>query len=515
MIVLKFGGTSVGDPEAIERLAEVVRTRLEHGATVVVSAMSGTTNTLLEIAEQSSRGQLIVAVRLVEGMRERHLRAAERLLGPGAAADDLCGELSALCDELASLAEALSVLGHLTPRSEDAITAFGEQLSAPLVAAALEHRGLPARLLEARDIVITDDRFTKAMPQPELIAREARRLILPIIREGGVPVMGGYIGATAQGITTTLGRGGSDYTAALIGAALDAQAIEIWTDVDGMLTGDPRVVSGARLIQHIRFDEASELASFGAKVLHPATIAPAVRRGIPVFIYNSRAPQGCGTRITADAPRGGVTAVAGRGNITVLKLRSPRMLLAHGILHRIFELFEKHRVSVDVVATSEVSISVTIDDPARLEELVVDLTPFGDVVVERNRAILAVVGSGLGGAGGAMANALRALGDIRVQMISLSATEINLTLVVDGENLNPGLRLLHEAFFGASVVATNVADTTDPADSTNAEGSTRTADTTNTTDTTRTADTTRIAHTINGTDATGVADNSGDIGGHA
>jgi aspartate kinase len=453
VIVLKFGGTSVGDPEAIERLAGVVRTRLERGALVVVSAMSGTTNTLLEIAEQASRGQLIVALRLVEGIRERHLRAAVALLGAGPVADELCAELSALCDELASLAEALSVLGHLTPRSEDAIAAFGEQLSAPLVAAALEHRGLPARLLDAREFVITDDSFTRAVPQPEAIAREARRVLLPILRDGRVPVMGGYIGATAQGVTTTLGRGGSDYTAALVGAALEATAIEIWTDVDGMLTGDPRVVEGARLIEHIRFDEAAELASFGAKVLHPATIAPAVRRGIPVFIYNSRAPEGCGTRITADAPRRGVSAVAGKGNVTVLRVRSPRMLLAHGILRRIFEVFERHRVSVDVVATSEVSLSVTIDDPARLEELVVDLAPFGDVTVERQRAILAVVGSGLGDAGGVMARALGALGDIRVQMISLSATEINLTLVVDGDSLNPGLRLLHVAFFGGGAGA--------------------------------------------------------------
>lgn len=453
MIVLKFGGTSVADPAAIERLAGVVRTRLDRGAVVVVSAMSGTTNTLLEIAEQSSRGQLIVALRLVEGIRERHLRAAETLVGPGAAADELCAELSALCDELASLAEALSVLGHLTPRSEDAIAAFGEQLSAPLVAAALECRGLPARLLDAREVVVTDDSFTKAVPQPDAIAREARRILLPIVHDGHVPVLGGYIGATAQGVTTTLGRGGSDYSAALVGAALDAAAIEIWTDVDGMLTGDPRVVEGARLIERIRFDEAAELASFGAKVLHPATIAPAVRRGIPVFIYNSRVPEGRGTRITADAPRRGVTAVAGKGNISVLKVRSPRMLLAHGVLRRIFEVFERHRVSVDVVATSEVSLSVTLDDPARLEELVVDLVPFGDVTVERQRAILAVVGSGLGDAGGVMARALGALGDMRVHMISLSATEINLTLVVDGDSLNPGLRLLHDEFFGGSAGA--------------------------------------------------------------
>lgn len=448
MRVIKFGGTSVGDAEAIERLAGVVRMRADGGAVVIVSAMSGTTNTLLEIAEQSARGQLIVALRLVEGIRERHLRTASLLLGTGAEADELCSELSASCDELASLAEALSVLGHLTPRSEDAIASFGEQLSAPLVAAALEHRGLPTRLFDARELVVTDDRFTKATPQVDAIAREARRLLLPALRDGTIPVMGGYIGATATGVTTTLGRGGSDYSAALVGTALEAGAIEIWTDVDGMLTGDPRVVSGARLIEHIRFDEASELASFGAKVLHPATIAPAVRHGIPVFIYNSRAPLGCGTRITADAPRRDVTAVAGKGRVTVLKIRSPRMLLAHGVLRRIFEAFERHRVSVDVVATSEVSLSVTMDDPARLEELVVDLVPFGDVVVERDRAILAVVGSGLNGAGTALARVLGALGGIRVHMISLSASEINLTLVVDGAQMEPGLRQLHAEFFG-------------------------------------------------------------------
>lgn len=447
MRVLKFGGTSVGDADAIGRLASVVRTRSDDGAAVVVSAMSGTTNALLEIAEQSSRGQLIVALRLVEGIRERHLRTATGLLSPGPALDDLCAELSASCDELASLAEALSVLGHLTPRSEDAIAAFGEQLSSPLVAAALHAAGLPVQLFDARQVVITDDGFTKATPQVDAIVREARRLLLPAIRAGVVPVMGGYIGATASGVTTTLGRGGSDYSAALVGTALEVDAIEIWTDVDGMLTGDPRVVEDARLIDHIRFDEASELASFGAKVLHPATIAPAIRHGIPVFIYNSRVPQGRGTRITADAPRRDVTAVAGKGRVTVLKIRSPRMLLAHGVLRRIFEAFERHRVSVDVVATSEVSLSVTMDDPARLEELVVDLVPFGDVVVERDRAILAVVGSGLKGTGTALARVLGALGDMNVHMISLSASEINLTLVVDGPQMEPGLRRLHAEFF--------------------------------------------------------------------
>lgn len=447
MIVAKFGGTSVGDAAAMQRAAAIVRSRLDGGVAVVVSAMSGVTNTLLEVAERAATGQLIIALRLVEGVRERHLRAAAALVAPGPAADELCAEVSALCDELASLAEALSVLAHSTPRSQDAITAYGEQLSAALVVAAFAGAGLPARLLDAREVVITDEQYTRAAPRLDAIAREARQRVLPLVRAGLVPVLGGFIGATAQGVTTTLGRGGSDYTAALLGAVLEATAIEIWTDVDGMLTGDPRVVDGARPIAHIRFDEAAELASFGAKVLHPSTIAPAVQRGIPVFIYNARRPQGGGTRITTDAPLRPVTAVAGKGDVTVVKIRSPRMLLAHGVLRGIFEVFERHRVSVDVVATSEVSVTVTVDDPSRLDALFVDLTPFGDVVIERQRAVIALVGSGLGGASRTMARALDALGDMRVHMLSLSATEINLTFVVDDDQLRPGLRALHETFF--------------------------------------------------------------------
>jgi aspartate kinase len=453
VIVLKFGGTSVADPDAIRRAGEITRSRLHAGAAVVVSAMAGTTNTLLEIAGRAAAGELIVAVRLVEGLRERHLATAEALLAGSDDADELCGEISVLCDELASLAGALAVLGHLTPRSQDAITAFGELLSSALVVPAFRGMGLPARYVDARTVIITDESFTRAAPQPDAIAAATRATVLPAVASGEVPVLGGYIGATRQGVTTTLGRGGSDYSAALLGAAAEAEAIEIWTDVDGMLTGDPRVVDDARVIEHIRFDEAAELAAFGAKVLHPSTIAPAVRRGIPVFIYNSRRPEGRGTRITADAPRRDVTAVAGKGGVTIVKVRSPRMLLAHGVLRRILEAFERHGVSVDVVATSEVSVSMTVDDPSRLESLVGDLTPFGDVVVERDRAILSLVGSGLGGGSRTMARALAALGDVRVHMLSLSATGINLTLIVDGHELAPAMRRVHAAFFGAGAGA--------------------------------------------------------------
>ena len=450
MIVLKFGGTSVGDAEAIERTAAIVRTRADAGAepVVIVSALAGVTNTLIALAEQAARGHLIGAIRAVEDLRERHLRQAELLLGSGPESADTCAELSAMIDELAHLAEALATLGDLTPRSQDAIAAFGEKMSSILCVAAFTCRGLPAVHVDACDVMITDSSFCRAEPQPEPIADACRQNIVPLVRQGKVPVLGGFIGS-AQGtrITTTLGRGGSDYSASLFGAAMRADAIEIWTDVDGMLTADPRVVPGAGLIEQIGFDEASELASFGAKVLHPNTIAPAVRLGIPVYVLNSRRPEGHGTKITFDAPRRPVTAIAGKTNVTLVKVGSPRMLLTEGFLRALFEIFERHKTSVDVVATSEVSVSLTIDDDAQLEAIVGDLRGLGDVSVERNRGIVAVVGSAIAEGGWAMARALDAVGSVRVHMLSLSATGINWTMVVDDEHVKPAMQRLHAAFF--------------------------------------------------------------------
>lgn len=447
MIVVKFGGTSVGDAEAIERAAAIVEGRLEQRPVVVVSALGGATNALLAVGEQAAKGHLIGALRGVENLRDRHLTECEKLLGTTPVANDVSSDLSAIFDELAALAEALSTLGHATPRSFDTIAAFGEQASSQLVSAFFKQRGIAAEHVDAREVMITDSQFMQAEPQTTVIAERARDVVLPLLRDGKVPVMGGFIGANADGITTTLGRGGSDYSASLIGAALHAEAIEIWTDVDGMLTADPRLVGGALLIEEIRFDEASELASFGAKVLHPNTIAPAVRLGIPVFVYNSRRPEGKGTRITFDAPHRPVSAIAGKTDVVLIKVTAPRMLFAHGFLRRVFEIFERHQTSVDVVATSEVSVSVTIDDPSRLDALLVDLRSLGDLSIERNRGIIAIVGAGICDAGGAMGRALIALGDTKVHMMSLSATGINLTVIVDGDEVNGAIERLHREFF--------------------------------------------------------------------
>src|ERR1019366_8727900 len=303
----------------------------------------GTTNALHAVAEQAASGHLVAAIATVEALREKHMAVVAELLGDDDVAREIAADESVLLDVLAHLAEALSVLGHVTERSLDAISSIGEQLSAPIITAAFIRAGVDAVLVDSRQVMITNASFGRAEPLPESIAAACRDHLAPLVRAGKVPVLGGYLGATVQGVTTTLGRGGSDYSASLLGAALEADAIEIWTDVDGMLTADPRVVDDARLIEHIRFDEAAELASFGARVLHPNTIAPAVRRGIPVFVFNSLKPAGKGTRITFDAPRLPVRAIAGKANVVIVKVRSARMLATPGALRAIFEVFERNR----------------------------------------------------------------------------------------------------------------------------------------------------------------------------
>lgn len=450
MIVCKFGGTSVQDAEAIDRAVSIIRDKVARQPIVVVSALGGATNALLDIANKAASGELIVALHSIEQLRDRHVREAGDLLRGSPEADEISTEIGATFDELAHLSEALRTLGYLTPRSLDAVASVGELLSSQIVAAAFRHRGLPAVFVDARDVMKTNDLFTRAEPDVDEIERAAAQHLIPLVQRGSIPVVGGFVGSAPGRVVTTLGRGGSDYSASLFGAAVGADAIEIWTDVDGMLTADPRIIPDARLIERIRFDEAAELASFGAKVLHPSTIAPAVQRGIPVYVFNSRRPEGRGTMIAFEAPRMAVRAIAGKRNTTVVKLRSARMLLAPGFLRRVFEVFETHRTSVDVVATSEVSISVTVDDTLNLDAVVADLMEFGDVAVERQRGIVAIVGAGIADGSRALADAIAALGPVPVHMASLSASGINFTLVIDDAEVIPAMQRLHATFFDSA-----------------------------------------------------------------
>ena len=456
MIVMKFGGTSIQDAAAIDTAAEIVSGRVNRAPVVVVSAMAGVTNSLILTAKAAKERRADDALQEITELRRRHFSTARKLLDktaePRSGAYSLNSvelELESLFAELENLARSVATLGELTARSHDAIVSFGERLSSVIVAAAFRSRGIPAELVDSRRFIITDDHFSRAAPDLPEIIRRASEVLLPILNSSSVPIAQGFIGSTSNGVTTTIGRGGSDYSAALIGAALGVEAIEIWTDVDGLMTADPRVVPAARRIRVISFAEASELSYFGAKVLHPSTVLPAIERGIPVHIYNTRNP-GCeGTLIVATRhpSRNLIKSIAFKRGVTIVNVTSTRMLMAYGFLRTIFEVFESHQTSVDVVTTSEVSVSMTLDDTQRLDAIKRDLSGIGEVNVERDKAIVCVVGDNLKFTPGLAARLFRAIDSTNVNMISQGASEINLTFVIDESDVDRVARLLHDEFF--------------------------------------------------------------------
>jgi aspartate kinase len=434
MFVMKFGGTSVKDAAAMDRAARIVARRAGRAPLVVVSAMSGVTSSLLEAARLAGKGEREKAVGIVRRLREQHLGLLDSL-GP---------EL----DELDAAVEAAATAEGLTPELEDGVAAFGERLSSRIFASRLGAL-LPTRHIDSRQCLVTDDRFSRANPLVEETRQRLDAHVCPHVAPGSAVVMGGYIGGTRDGRTSTLGRGGSDYSATIFGACLGAEEVEIWTDVDGMMTADPRVVPGALTIRHISFAEASELAYFGAKVLHPSTLLPAVTRGIPVRILNSLKPEGTGTVITAEAPAGtnSVKSLASKRGITAVTITSSRMLMAHGFLRKIFEVFERHETSIDVVTTSEVSVSLTLDDDDPLDAIRPELEKWGTVHIERPLALICVVGSNLKDQPGIIARIFGCIEDVNVRMISQGASHINLSFVVGADRADEVIRRLHERFF--------------------------------------------------------------------
>lgn len=449
MIVAKFGGTSVGDAAAIARLTEVVRSRLPDRPVVVVSALARVTDGLLGLAEVVHAGDRTALDARLEALVERHAAVARVLPGAHAAMPAIGDSAAALRRELGA------ALGRmLRPAELDALTARGELWSSRLVAAALGGGGLESTWVDIRPIMVTDDRFGRAAPCVPVMADRARECLLPLVESGRVAVTQGFIGATADGTPTTLGRGGSDFTAALLGAALGAERVEIWTDVNGLMTADPRIVPSARTLRAASYEEAAELATFGARVLHPATAQPLVRAGIPIVVLNSTRPDEPGTRIEpsavlerlGDSP---VRSISWKRGITVVNVRAPRMLGTYGFLRAMFEVFERHEVVVDVLASGEVSVSLTIEDRSRLEPLVHDLGELGEVWIEDQRAIVAVVGIGIRSTPGLAKRVFGAVQPANVEVISQGASAINMTFVVREED-GPGVvRRLHQEFFGS------------------------------------------------------------------
>jgi len=447
MIVMKFGGTSVESAAAIERVASIVKARVDRRPVVVVSAMGKTTNKLLAIANAAIAGNRAEYIQQIHDLRDSHSREARQVV-PLADRAELDRLLDEHFQELTELVKGLAVLGELTPRSIDAISSYGERLSSYIVTLAFRHYGMDAAHVDSRQVIVTDRRHTQAAPLfAETYARIAAAV--PPIADRQVVVMGGFIAATQDGVTTTLGRGGSDFTASIVGAGIAAEEIQIWTDVDGMLTADPTILPGGHRVKTISFAEAAELAYFGAKVLHPATVVPAIEKNIPVLILNSRRPEVSGTRIVARAvPCANVVkSIACKRGIALVNVHSNRMLMAHGFLRRIFEVFDRHETAVDMVSTSEVSVSLTIDNTRALQTICGELSDFSEVSIENGQAIVCLVGDNIRYTPGVAMRVFGALDGINIRMISQGASLLNLSFVVAEADLRRTVAALHAEFF--------------------------------------------------------------------
>ncbi|MEO8218648.1 MAG: lysine-sensitive aspartokinase 3 [Acidobacteriota bacterium] len=451
MIVIKFGGTSVGDSERVQRAIQIVGNAVPRKPVVVVSALAGVTNGLVDAAHRASTGEFEDAAAILDSIRQRHEDVALQLVQQKSDyLQSFLAQLQKHIEQIRYILKGIALVGEVSPRANDKIVAIGEKLSSVLFAYSMRMHTLPGVHIDSEQVVVTDETFGGAMPLMDETRKAAEAVLLPEIERGHIPVMGGFIGRARSGATTTLGRGGSDYSASIIGAALGAEEIEIWTDVDGMMTSDPRVIASARVIDRISYEEAAELAYFGAKVLHPKTIAPAVEAGIPIRVLNTHNLDSRGTIITADGERGvGPRAIALKKDITSVHITSNKMLGAHGYLARIFAAFDRLKIPVDLITTSEVSVSLTVESGEHLEQLQEDLSPFANVEVRKGQAIIALVGRGVLSDPGTGQRIFAALGETPITMLSVGSSALNFSIVVPQERAETTMRNLHQALFEA------------------------------------------------------------------
>ena len=455
MAVMKFGGTSVGNASAMRQaIALVVRQQEKAAPLVVLSACSGITNKLVSIADAAGRSALDEAMALAGQVRKHHLDLVDELIKGEALKKELLATIEQFSLRLEMLIKGVDIVGELTERSRDMFCSFGELFSTTVFAAAMKEQGHDAEWLDVRTVMITDDNFGFARPIDELCEENTLSIIWPILKRGTVVVTQGYIGSTKDGRTTTLGRGGSDFSAALFGAWLNDDAIQIWTDVDGVMTCDPRLVPEARSIRVMTFSEAAELAYLGAKVLHPDTIAPAVQKNIPVYVLNSLHPDAKGTIITNDPERlsgmsyeGLVKSIAVKKGQCIINVRSNRMFGRHGFMKELFDVYARYGVSVEMIATSEVSVSLTVDEKSFSDELIGELKGLGEVDLEHGVATISVVGDNLRMSRGVAGRIFSALKDVNLRMISQGASEINVGVVVEEPEVVTAVNNLHREFF--------------------------------------------------------------------
>ncbi|MGH9537675.1 MAG: aspartate kinase [Terriglobales bacterium] len=449
-VVMKFGGTSVADAAAIRRVCQLVGRLSSETPVVVVSALAKVTDQLMNIGWGAAQGHLEAARESVQLLRQRHETVARGQM----AGDEcvlLCGELAREFEAVESMVSEIASEKGFTPASQDRLLGAGESLSAKLVHAALRSTGAQAALVDARTCIVTDAAHTRATPLWDETNQRLQSVLGPLVGSGQIPVMGGFVGATRDGIPTTLGRGGSDFSASIVGSGLRAKRIEIWTDVDGVMTTDPILCAEARRVARMTFDEAAELAYFGAKVLHPATLAPAMRGNIPVWVRNSRNPKCAGTEIVAHCEASGeVKAITARRGVAVVDVEPVRWF-APELLREVFDVFERHQHSLDLLSASRGSLALLVSSVSDLPAIAEELKGLANVRWENHKALVCLVGEHIRRRPEIASQAFRAIADIDVRMICQGASERNISFLVDESRAVESVQRLHRSFFSAPV----------------------------------------------------------------
>ena len=454
MIVMKFGGTSVEDAASVERVAEIIRARLSLKPVVVVSAMGKTTRKLLQAVESAAAGDNRSTLAVLADLKTRHLSEARRLV-KDSAEREVFQIIERHFDELKKLLEGLAILGYVPPRGLDKILSYGELLSSAIVADALRERNIPARLMDARQFIKTDDHFGQASPLFDITNGLTQEALAPVIEAGGVPVVQGFIGSTRESATTTLGFEGSDYTAAIIGAAMNADDIQIWKDVSGLMTADPKMFPGARTVKVCTFAEAADLAYFGAKVLHPKAIHPAARQNIAVHIYNSKKPDATGTAITrtASSCANFIKSIAYMRPVTIIHAKGEQIadVSSADFLKTLLNTLNKYRAQPLIIAVSASSVALAIDSRETGEhterDLIEEISLFATASREPGKAIVSLVGEELRSDTAVAGRVFKAIDEIQLSVILHGSSPISMNLVVDERDVESVIARLHEVFF--------------------------------------------------------------------
>lgn len=458
MLVRKFGGTSMGSVDSLTIVSKIIRSGAKKrtsrhnnaGQAIVVSAMSGVTDKLIELIKLSLAGKRQAVKKKIVKLLEHHNQAAYKLIHNPKILTGTEKYFEKVLHGLSGFLKALSEIGELSEHAQDTILAVGERLSARLLAGILTNAGLPAAQVDLEKVIpgsfkVADYRFYITAE------KKIKKAFSKIIRQGKIPIGTGYFGRVPGGMLPAVGRGYSDFCAALVAAGMKAEKLEIWTDVSGVLTADPRKVKGTKILNRISFEAAAELAHFGAKVIHPQSIHPAIRANIPVWIKNTFEPKAHGTEIVREVknPRTLMSSITSKKGITVINIASYRMLMQYGFLAKIFNIFAHHKTPIDVVSTSEVSVSVTIEGTKHLKEIVAELSPFSKVSVNHKKAIVCLVGLGMARRHGIAGEVFSILGKagISVDLISQGASEINITFVVAETEADKAVSVLHKKFF--------------------------------------------------------------------